>query len=178
MHIVIGALGSTVTILWLLHRLAEMGIDLGGLNPWAWRRRHKWRQAYEANPVYSVTSPMELTALLMAATAKADGDMSSEEKQAILGLFGREFHLSERDAASLLTASTHLLGRGEEVRDNLEQVMQPSRAKFSDAQARSAVAMIEEVAALGGGATQVQAELATRIRDGLMPPTAPTEEWT
>ena len=91
-----------------------MGIDLGGLNPWAWRRRRNWRQKFEANPIYSIASPMELAALLVAATAKADGDMSLEEKQTILGLFEREFHLSERDAASLLTASTHLLGSGEE----------------------------------------------------------------
>ena len=99
MHIVIAALGSLVTILWLLHRFAEMGIDLGGLNPWAWRRRRKWRAMYEANPIYSITSPMELTALLIAATAKADGDMSADEKLAILNLFERSFHLSDRDAA-------------------------------------------------------------------------------
>lgn len=41
MHIVLGLLGTLVTILWLLYRLAEMGIDLGGLNPWAWRRRRQ-----------------------------------------------------------------------------------------------------------------------------------------
>lgn len=33
MHIVLAALGSIVTLLWVLHRLAEMGIDLGGLDP-------------------------------------------------------------------------------------------------------------------------------------------------
>ena len=43
MHIILGALGTIVTILWLLHRLAEMGVSLGGLNPWLWQRRRKWR---------------------------------------------------------------------------------------------------------------------------------------
>ena len=112
MHLIIAALGSIVTILWLLHRLAEMGIDLGGLNPWAWRRRRKWRNAYEANPIYAIESPMEATALLIAATAKADGDMSLDEKKAILAMFENDFHLSDRDAAALLTSSTHLLGTG------------------------------------------------------------------
>jgi len=46
MHVIIGFLGSVVTILWLLHRLAEMGIDMGGLNPWTWRRRRNFRQKY------------------------------------------------------------------------------------------------------------------------------------
>jgi uncharacterized tellurite resistance protein B-like protein len=177
MHIVIAALGSLVTILWLLHRLAEMGIDLGGLNPWAWRRRRKWRSAYEANPVYSITSPMELTALLIAATAKADGDMSSDEKQATLDLFENEFHLSPRDAAGLLAASTHLLGKGDEVREHLSDVMRPARAAFTESQAASACAMIEKIATVGGSPTALQSDLVGRIRDELVPEASNQSEW-
>jgi uncharacterized tellurite resistance protein B-like protein len=77
---------------------------------------------------------MEATALLIAATAKADGDLSLDEKQAILRLFKRDFHLSERDAAALLTSSTHLLGNGDEVRDNLAGVLKPSLDSFSESQ--------------------------------------------
>lgn len=177
MHIVLGALGAIVTILWLLHRLAEMGISLGGLNPWLWRRRRKWRTTYEANPVYAVTSPMEVTALLVTATAKADGDMSLDEKQSILNLFEREFHLSERDAASLLTASTHLLGKGEEVRDNLAQVLKPSKEMFTESQAHSAVAMIEETAAVGESVSPMQADFISRVRTELLPPADDDNEW-
>jgi hypothetical protein len=177
MHIVIAALGSIVTILWLLHRLAEMGIDLGGLNPWAWRRRRKWRKTYEANPIYSITSPMELTALLITATAKADGDMSLDEKQAILKLFERDFHLSDRDAAGLLISSTHLLGKGDEVRENLAEIIRPSKASFSESQARSACAMLDEIAAVGGSATAPQAEIAERVRAELLPPAEDEPAW-
>lgn len=177
MHIVIAALGSLVTILWLLHRLAEMGIDLGGLNPWAWRRRRKWRSTYEANPIYSITSPMELAALLIVATAKADGDMSSEEKQAILNLFEREFHLSDRDAASLLASTTHLLGRGDEVRENLVEVIRPGKASFTESQARSACAMLEEIAAIGGSTTALQAEIVDRAKAELLPDSDNASEW-
>lgn len=73
-----------------------MHIVLGALNPWSWRRRRKWRAAYEANPVFSITSPMEVTALLI--------------------------------AAALLTSSTHLLGKGDEVNQSLAGVLQPSAA--------------------------------------------------
>jgi len=176
-HIVIAALGGIVTILWLLHRLAEMGITLGGFNPWAWRRRRKWRAAYVANPIYSITSPMELTALLITATAKADGDMSLDEKQAILKLFEREFHLSERDAAALVASSTHLLGKGDEVRDNLGEVLRPGKASFTESQARSACAMLEEIATVGGSATALQAEIVERVRAELLPPVEAESHW-
>lgn len=81
MH-VLGLLGTIVTILWLLHRLAEMGIDLAGLNPFLWRRRRRWRNNYQANPIFKIDSPLEATALLVTAIAKADGEMSSKEEQA------------------------------------------------------------------------------------------------
>ena len=175
MHIVIAALTSLATILYLLDRF---GIDLGGLNPWAWRRRRSWRTKFDANPIYSITSPMELAAVLVAATAKADGDMSSEEKQAILGLFDREFRLSERDAAALLTASTHLLGSGDEVRSHLGDVVRPAKPKFTDSQLQSTISMVEEVAAIGGDATLMQQDLVDRIKSELLPASDSASDWT
>ncbi len=151
MHIILGMLGSVVTILWLLHRLAEMGIDLGGLNPWAWRRRRKWRKAYEGNPIFSIDSPMEITALLLTATAKSDGDMTAEDKSTILGLFQSEFELAESEATSLLASSTYLLGSGEELRGALESFIGSKLEYFSDSQARSAIAMMQ---GLGGMETR------------------------
>src|SRR5262245_60464009 len=96
MPIVLGLLTSIVTILWILYRLAEMGVTLGGLNPWAWRRRRAWRKQYEADPLFTLTEPLEVTALLAAATAKADGDMSAAERRALLAEFERTFALNER----------------------------------------------------------------------------------
>lgn len=177
MHIILGVLGSAVTILWLLHRLAEMGIDLGGLNPWAWRRRRKWRQKYEANPIFGVESPLEATALLMTAVVKADGDMSSDDKRQLLDLFQREFQFSEPDAAALLTASTHLLGRGDEVRTDLSGVMAASLNSFSRGQAESAISLVEQVAGWDGGPTTMQSDLVANIRGVLMPAQAPKGKW-
>ena len=49
MHIILGVLGAVITILILLNRLAEAGIDLGGLNPFLWRLFkilcHRWVKA-------------------------------------------------------------------------------------------------------------------------------------
>ena len=159
MHIIIGFLGSLVSVLWLLHRLAEMGIDLGGLNPWLWQRRRRWKKNYEVNPIFRLDGPLELTALLLVATAKADGEMSSEEKRALLDLFENDFHLSKREAAGLMISSTHLLGRGDEVRDRFGEVMAPSLEKFTTAQAESAIALMKRVAAISGEPTEMQLDL-------------------
>lgn len=96
MHIVPGILGTIITILILLNRLAEAGIDLGGLSPFLWRRRRRWQKQYEGNPIYKIESPLDVTALLATASVKSDGDMSSEEKAELLGLFQSEFNMSKK----------------------------------------------------------------------------------
>ena len=156
MHIIIGFLGSVVTILWLLHRLAEMGIDLGGLNPWLWQRRRKWRKKYEANPIYAIDSPMESAGLLLTAVAKADGEMSSLEKRELLAVFESELGLSKRDAAGLLISSTHLLGSGEEIRANMKGVLQPSLETFTVEQITSTLDLIKRFSVVDGPTTEMQ----------------------
>lgn len=146
MHIVLGLLGTIVTILILLNRLADAGIDLGGLNPYLWSRRRKWRKQYEGNPVFKIENPMDATAILMVAVAKADGDMTKEDKSQLLNLFENEFKLSKKDAAGLLISSVHLLGDGSDVRGNVEKFLSPSKASFTDTQVQSALSLISQTA--------------------------------
>jgi hypothetical protein len=146
MHIVLALLGSIVTILVLLSRLADAGIDLGGLNPFLWNRRRKWRKKYEGNPLFKMDNPMDATALLMVATAKADGDMSREDKSLLLKSFEIDFNLSKKDAAGLMISSAHLLGNGKELTDNVKSFLEPSKAAFSDTQANSAIELVAKIA--------------------------------
>lgn len=146
MHIILGVLGTIVTILILLNRLAEAGIDLGGLNPFLWNRRRKWQKIYSGNPIYKIESPMDATGILMVAAVKADGDMTREDKKDILYLFENEFNLSKKDAAGLMTSSVHLLGDGAEVRDNVGKFLSLSLSNFTEEQACSAVSLISQVA--------------------------------
>ncbi len=178
MHIILGVLGSIVTVLWLLHRLAEMGIDLGGLNPWLWRRRRRWRQQYQANPIFSLQGPMDATALLLVATAKVDGDISSEEKRELLRLFETEFHQSKRDAAGLMISSTHLLGSGEEVRSQLPKVLKPSLDAFTPEQAQSALELMQHIAEFDGKApSPLQSDLIGEASQVLGKLFQPREKW-
>lgn len=163
MHIVLGILGTIVTILILLNRLAEAGIDLGGLNPFLWQRRRRWRKKLEGNPIYHVDSPMDATALLATATAKMDGDLSSDEKRMLLSAFAEEFEVSKRDAAGLLISSAHLLGDGEALRNNLEKVLQPSLESFTEDQAGSAIGLLNKVCEIDPAENELKRELVEQV---------------
>lgn len=177
MHVILGILGTIVTILWLLHRLAEMGVTLGGLNPFLWHRRKKWTKYHDANPIYKIDSPMDVTALLMTAVAKADGDMSKEEKHELLSMFQNEFNLDKKESAALLIASSHLLGKGDEVRDNLKGVLKPSQDSFSADQASSAIEMLNKMAGVSGSPSELQQVLINNVSAILGKIGAPKGKW-
>lgn len=67
MHIVLGLLGSIITILFLLDRL---GIDLGGMNPFYWYRRRAFSEKYSSDPIYSIEDPVHVAALMIIGAAK------------------------------------------------------------------------------------------------------------
>ncbi len=177
MHIILSVLGTIVTILWLLHRLAQMGVTLGGLNPFLWNRRRKWKKHHDANPIFKITSPLEATALLLTATVKADGDMSSEEKREILSIFENEFHLSTKESQGLLVSSSHLLGKGDELQNNMKGVLAPSLDSFSSDQAQSAIELLKRVGSLSGPASQSQQELINQAGTFLSQTNQPQPKW-
>lgn len=177
MHIVLGLLGTIVTLLILLNRLADAGIDIGGLNPFLWHRRRKWRKTYEGEPIFKIHQPMELAALLVVGLAKADGDISSEEKYSILRMFENEFHLSKSDASGLMSSSVYLLGRGDEFRDGLGKIIKPAIGEFTDEQLQSTINMLRKVASLGGAEADVKASTLERIEKSLVENKKPSGKW-
>ncbi len=146
MHAILGLLGTAITVLVLLNRLSDLTIDLTSLNPFLWNRRRQWRKKYEGNPVFNVQEPMEVTAILMVAVAKADGDMVHEDKRLILSLFESTFKLSEKEAAELLLSSVHLLGDGAVFKQSLKRFLSPSKHNFTESQIASAISLLENIA--------------------------------
>jgi uncharacterized tellurite resistance protein B-like protein len=146
MHIVLALLGTIVTILVLLSRLANAGIDLGGLNPFLWNRRRKWRKKHDGNPIFRIEEPLDATAILMVAIAKSDGDMTREDKTHLLNIFENKFNLSKKEAAGLLISSSYLLADGTELNKSIPKFLAPSKTAFTETQSESALALITEVA--------------------------------
>lgn len=175
MHILLGLLTTVITILYLLDR---MGIDLGGLNPFYWRRRRAWAAKYQGDPIYSVDDPMEVAALLVAGVGKLDGDLSAEQKKTILGLFESNFSLASREAADLLGSATHLLGAPQIIDTQLSGVVDKNKGQFSPDQAESTLQMMSDVAAAGGEPTSRQLEYIAKVRQEFMPAPKGDGAWS
>jgi len=163
MHIILGLLGAIVTILVLVKRLSDAGIDLGWLNPFSWRRRRAWRKKYEGNPVFSLEGPLEVAAMLATAVAKIDGEISKEEKAVLLSLFQSEFNKTEKEASDLLMSSIYIFGDGQEVISKPEKVLQRSLDKFSEDQATSVMSLLNAIKVLDRANADAKDEFVTRV---------------
>lgn len=177
MHIILGVLGLIVTILVLLNRLAEAGIDLGGLNPFLWRRRRAWRQKFEANPIFSLEDPQEVAGLLVVGVAKIDGEVSAEEKRALLSEFENTFALKPRQASEMLGSSVYILGDADVLRTQLDGVLNNTKDRFTPEQAASLLSMMERIATVDGTPTDEQRQLIEGVRARLSPPKTPEGTW-
>ena len=171
MHVILDLLGSIVTILWILHRLAEMGIDLGGLNPFYWRRRRAWRKKYQGDPIHAVEDPIEIAALVITAVAKVEGDLTAEQKRTLLTEFSERFSLDDKEASQLLGSASHLLGQPQVIDQQLDGLFERHKNMFSAEQAESLIGMMSAVASAEGSPSDSQKALMIRAREQLgMPP--------
>jgi hypothetical protein len=159
MHIVLGALGAIVTILILVNRLSDNGIDIGWLNPFTWKRRREWAKKYHSNPIYSIQSPMDVTGLLMVALAKSEGDMSSDQKNEIKSKFKEVFHLNDEQASALITSSVFMLKEEIAAVKNMAKLLAPNLEKFTEEQAKSAFELLNHISTFDGSANQFQKEV-------------------
>ena len=178
MHIIISLLGTIITVLILLNRLAEAGISLGGLNPFLWKRRRKWKKQYEGNPIYKIDSPLDLAALLATATAKADGDMSSDEKKALLDLFQKEFNVDKKGATELLISSDYLPGSGEELKNKLEKVIKPGLENLTEEQAASTRNILDGICNIDPAGAELKRDFAERAKGIIAGHFEPKGTWS
>ncbi len=177
MHIILGVLGTIVTILILVNRLSENGIDIGWLNPFAWKRHREWAKKYHANPAYSLTSPMEVTGLIMVALAKSEGDISSDQKNEIKNKFVDVFNLNEDQAAGLLTSSVFLLKEDVSIVNNMNKLLEPSIEAFTEGQAESAYELLSHIAKFDGPPSQFQEDVVMSFKKSFQGRFANTDGW-
>ncbi|MGI9332649.1 MAG: tellurite resistance TerB family protein [Gammaproteobacteria bacterium] len=177
MHIVLGVLGTLVTLLILFKRLSDAGIDLGWLNPFLWHRRRTWRKKYEADPLHSLDKPMEIAAALMFGTAMADGAISTEQKTALLAAFRDQFHLAEREATQLLGSTAFVIKDGEELRAKLRPFLQRTREHLKPEQVRSTIELCNAIAGCDGSASAAQLQFLDAVRAGLAPNESRRNAW-
>lgn len=144
MHVVLGLVVTIVIKVILLKLLAKAGIGLGGLNPFMWQSKDK----SDVKEVYRIDNPMEATALLVTAAAGLRRSTGGENNERVLSIFINEFGLSNNEAARLLGTSVHLLSTISSVEEELDEILAPSLPGYTQAQAESAVRMIEQASEL------------------------------
>lgn len=161
MHVLLGFLGSVITVLYMLDRL---GIDLGGMNPFHWYRRRAFAKKYGSDPIYSVEDPVHIAALLVIGAAKLDGDLTAEQKKAAQDQFVSEFSMDAREASQLFGSAAHLLAAPQLIDTQLEKLADRNKDTFSSEQASSLMQMIVKVASADGSLSASQQEFIDGVR--------------
>ena len=160
MHVLLGLLGSLITILYFLDRL---GFDLAGMNPFYWRRRRAWAKKYEGDPIYSVEDPIEVAAILIIGVARLEGDLSAEQKRIAQEQFASVFSMDARAAAQLLGSASHLLGAPQVIDAQLDGLIEKNKDLLSTDQSQSMIEMMLAVAAACDGPTARQREYLDKV---------------
>lgn len=174
MHI-IAFLTALAGLVWALHSLQQSGLDLNALNPFLWHRRRQWLKKHGTHPLYGINEPMLVAAVLLLATVKVDGEVSRDEKQALLDIFQGEFHCDQRRAAELLQSCSWLLKDDWQIRGRVPQILEASLPRWDDAQRQSMSGLLDRVAAIEVAAAGEKQALIDEIRQALQ--VAPATTW-
>ncbi len=174
MHIVIAFLGSLVTVFYLLDRL---GIDIGGFNPFHWRRKRAWSNQYHGDPINSVEDPLHVAALLILGAAKLDGIVSAEQKRVALERFEAVFSLDAKEVSELVGSAIHLLGAPQVIDAQLQGLADKNKNCFTQDQADSMLQLMVEVVSADGEVTASQSEFIENMRTHFVPPQQNQGTW-
>ena len=175
MHIIIGLVGSLVTLFYLLDRL---GIDIGGLNPFYWYRRRAFSKKLTADPIYSIEDPLHVASLLVIGVAKLDGDLTAEQKRVAQEQFETSFSMSPKAASELFGSAAHLLAAPQLIETQLQKLAHKNRDRFTGEQAESMLAMMGCVAAVEGQPSAAQQQFMQTVRSQLAVHQEPEGTWT
>lgn len=159
MHIVLGLLSGIAGVVWAFVALQRSGFSLDSLNPFAWYRRHQWLKTYGMKPIFNLREPVDVAGLLLLAVLKCEGEISAEQKRALLAVFETDFHLEAHEAGELLVASSHLLRNELSIAGEVGKVLEKSLPDFSPAKAESLLNLMQRLANLESPANEEQRRL-------------------
>jgi uncharacterized tellurite resistance protein B-like protein len=156
---VLSLITALAGLIWAISSLQKSGFDIGSLNPFLWHRRNAWRKKYDSKPLYKLSDPLDVAALLLLGIVKCEGEVSAEQKKQLTAIFETDFHLSSDDASDQLLASSHLLRDEIYIVDNLDKILEKSRLKFSTNQISSLISLMKKIAKTESPINQEQHKL-------------------
>lgn len=156
---IIAVITALAGLIWAISSLQRSGFQLSSLNPFLAYRRWQWTRTYGGRPIYKLDRPMDVAAVLLLGVAKADGEITSDQKKELLAMFQSEFGISRDEASDLLLASSHLIRDEIYLVDNLDKVLARSAPRFEPDAVASLLAMMRRVAVLDGSVNTEQQKL-------------------
>ncbi|MGL6159749.1 TerB family tellurite resistance protein [Microbulbifer sp.] len=177
MHILIGLITAIGGLIWALYRLQNAGVDLNAFNPFYWLRRRSWQKQLGTKPLHRLDRPVDAAAVLLVAIAKAEGEVSREQKAQITDIFSSEFNLTEPQAAELFAASVYMLREVLDVEAEIKHILEPTKAAFTREQRESLLQMLARVAELEGNVGEVQHRIIAAVGRELEQKTEAPGKW-
>lgn len=162
MHVLIGLLTAIAGLIWALVALQRAGISVS--SPFALFRRYQWNKKYSRKPLHSLDEPMDVLAVLLLGLAKCEGEISAEQKKQLLSIFEQEFKISSDEASDLLLASAHLIRNEIYLVDQIDKILEPSLARFTDAHIKTVDKLMMRVASTEGQPNEEQLKLIEAVR--------------
>jgi uncharacterized tellurite resistance protein B-like protein len=156
---IIAVITALAGLIWALSALQSSGFQFSSLNPFLAWRRWQWRKTYGDKPLYKLEHPIDAAGVLLLGIVKADGEITSEQKQELLAIFQKEFDLSRDRASDLLLASSHLIRDELYLVDRLDKILERSAGRFERATADSLLALMRRMASLDGSINTEQQKL-------------------
>ena len=177
MHIVIAAITAVAGLFWALNSLQRSGFSFSALNPFLAWRRWQWRKTYGGRAIYKLDRPMDVAAVLLLGVAKADGEITSDQKKALLGTFQSEFQISRDEASDLLLASSHLIRDEIYLVDHLDKILERSAPRFDPEAIASLLRMMRALAAHDALPNAEQQKLIAAVETYFTARTQPARKW-
>ena len=159
MHYIIGFITALAGLLWALNSLQRSGFKLSSINPFAWHRRFQWGQKYRTDPVTRVQDPLELVAVLLMGMAKCEGEVSRNQKQAILSLLQEEVGVAQDEAPDLMVLASYLTKDETYIADKIDKIVARAKSKITIDQIESILAMMAKIGAIDGNLNAEQRQL-------------------
>ncbi len=105
-------------------------------------RRRQWEKK-NITPLFTIQKPRDLVATLGFALLKCGGDLTSEQKNALLRLYQEELKFSANDAAEMYSYASYLISTDPNYADKVREIAAPVIGEFTDEQRRSLLSLLQ-----------------------------------
>tara|TARA_B110001454_G_scaffold27921_2_gene27304 strand:- start:8761 stop:9294 length:534 start_codon:yes stop_codon:yes gene_type:complete len=156
MHIIIGIITAVAGLIWAINSLQNSGLDLNSLNPFTWARRRKWEKLRGTKPLHNIKQPIEAATVIIVGALKEIGEITTDQKNAVLNIFQTQLHLSESSSKEAFSSAAFMVKDAFNFHQSIKNILAAIIDSFSQDQAQSLIKIVEDVIQLDGKPNEAQ----------------------